>query len=111
MDAGLKGKHVFDLVWLGPLLYAATDTGLFRSQDLGRKWVELGKGLEERQIRRILFPLAPDSGAELFVATDNGVYRSLDGGMRFFSAGLEEHSVNLVVTFPPPQTLPQLPDR
>ena len=109
--AGLEGKHVFDLIWLGPLLYAATDTGLFRTQDLGRNWVELGRGLEERQIRRLLFPLAPDSGAELFVATDDGVYRSADGGMRFSPAGLEEHSVNLVATFPPPQPLPQIPDR
>ncbi len=111
VHVGLEGKHVFDLLWLGPLLYAATDAGLFRTQDLGRNWVELGKGLEGLQIRRILFPLAPDSGAELFVATDNGVYRSLDGGMRFLSAGLEQHSVNLVATFPPPQPLPEIPDR
>ena len=107
--AGLGGKHIFDLIWLGPFLYAATDAGLFRTQDLGKSWVELGKGLEQRQIRRILFPLAPDSGAELFVATDDGVYRSLDGGMRFFAAGLEGHSVNLVATFPPPQPFQEIP--
>ena len=34
--AGLEGRRVRDLVWLGPILFAATDQGLFRSDDAGR---------------------------------------------------------------------------
>src|SRR5207244_31613 len=78
-QAGLSGQRVGDLVWLGPFLYAATDGGVQRSEDLGRTWLALGQGLEERAVRRLLFPLAPDSGAEVFAATDQGVWRSADG--------------------------------
>ena len=87
--SGLEGHTVPDLVWLGPFLYAAADRGLFRSEDAGRTWAPLGDGLTAWSRSRLMFPLAPDSGAEAFLATDQGVYRTGDGGMRWESAGPE----------------------
>jgi ligand-binding sensor domain-containing protein len=102
VPAGLAGHPVRDLVWLGPMLYAATDRGLFRSEDAGEKWSPLGEGLKDRQPRRLLFPLAPASGAEAFVATDRGVLRTGDGGERWLPTGTLEEPVLVVATFPAP---------
>ena len=101
--SGLEGHTVTDLVWLGPFLYAAGDRGLFRSEDAGRTWLPLGEGLSGVVPVRLLFPLAPESGAEVFVGTDHGVYRTADGGMRWTSAGLAGEKVLCIGTFPAPQ--------
>jgi photosystem II stability/assembly factor-like uncharacterized protein len=101
--SGLAGHTVTDLVWLGPFLYAASDRGLFRSEDAGRAWAPLGEGLKGVVPVRILFPLAPDSGAEAFVGTARGVYRTADGGMRWESAGLPDEKVLCLGTFPAPE--------
>jgi hypothetical protein len=100
--AGLEGRTVRDLAWLGPLLYAATDDGLHRSDDGGRHFERLGQGLSGRDLRRLFFPHAPGSAAELFAATDDGVYHSQDGGLRFERSGLGGQAVDLLATFPPP---------
>ena len=99
---GLEGQRVSDLVWLGPFLYAATRTGVQRSEDLGRTWVALSDGLEGHAVNRLLFPLAPASGAEIFAATDDGVWRSPDGGLHWLRAGLNGRVVLSLGTFPPP---------
>jgi photosystem II stability/assembly factor-like uncharacterized protein len=104
-SSGLSGHSVTDLVWLGPLLYAAGDRGLFRSEDAGRTWQPLGEGLKGMAAVRLLFPLAPDSGAEAFLGTSNGVYRTADGGLRWESAGLKDEKVLCIGTFPAPQPL------
>jgi photosystem II stability/assembly factor-like uncharacterized protein len=102
--AGLTGRRVNDLVWLGPFLYAATDGGLFRTEDLGRSWVALNEGIEGRTATRLLFPLAPASGAEAFLGTDSGVYWTGDGGLRWRSLGrgLAGQAIHVLATFPPP---------
>lgn len=100
--AGLAGQRVSDLVWLGPFLYAATDAGVRRSEDLGRTWLVVGEGLEQRAVRRLLFPLAPASGAEIFAATDQGIWRTPDGGLHWQQAGLAGRQVLSLGTFPPP---------
>jgi photosystem II stability/assembly factor-like uncharacterized protein len=100
--AGLTDHTVNDLVWLGPTLYAATDQGLFRSEDLGKKWTPLAEGLAGRAALRLMFPLAPDSGAEAFLGTDQGVFRTTDGGHRWMKTGLESEHVLCLATFPPP---------
>jgi photosystem II stability/assembly factor-like uncharacterized protein len=105
--SGLAGGTVTDLVWLGPYVYAVSDAGLFRSEDAGRMWKPLGEGLEGRRLRRLLFPSAPQSGAEALVATDDGVYRSFDGGHHWQRVGLQGQVVNCVATFPPPAPLPR----
>lgn len=103
--AGLVGREVHDLVWLGPLLYAATDDGVLRSEDLGGTWTPLNSGLAGRA-RRLLFPLAPDSGAVIFVGTDKGVSRSDDGGLNWRPSGMSGEDVLALATFPPPERTP-----
>jgi len=102
-SSGLGGHTVTDLVWLGPFLYAAADGGLFRSEDAGRSWSPLGEGLKGVVPVRLLFPLAPESGAEAFLGTAQGVYRTADGGMRWESAGLKDEKVLCIGTFPAPE--------
>lgn len=102
VPAGLAGQTVNDLVWLGPVLYAATDQGLFQSTDIGKNWSPLGQGISGRAARRLLFPLAPGSGAEAFLGTDQGVYRTPDGGLNWLKSGLGGEHVLTLGTFPPP---------
>src|SRR6185369_2209 len=99
--AGLEGRTVRDIVWLGPILFAAADEGLFRSDDAGQKWV-LASGLAARPASQILFPLAPDSGLEAFVATEDGIVHTADGGAHWKPAGAPEDRVLRLATFPPP---------
>jgi photosystem II stability/assembly factor-like uncharacterized protein len=100
--AGLSEHTVNDLVWLGPILYAATDQGLFRSEDVGKNWRPLGEGLTGRAALRLMFPLAPASGAEAFLGTDEGVFRTTDGGLHWTKSGLAAERVSCLATFPPP---------
>jgi photosystem II stability/assembly factor-like uncharacterized protein len=104
--SGLAEAGVNDLVWLGPLLYAATDQGIFRSQDAGATWQPLGKGLEGRAALRLMFPLAPAAGLEAFVGTDRGVFHTMDGGETWRPSGLGEERVLALATFPPPEPPP-----
>jgi photosystem II stability/assembly factor-like uncharacterized protein len=100
--SGLADHTVNDLVWLGPILYAATDQGLFRSEDAGKTWSALGAGLAGRAALRLMFPLAPQSGAEIFLGTDQGVFRTADGGLNWIKAGLAAERILSLATFPPP---------
>ena len=81
--------------------------GLFRSEDAGRTWSPLGEGLKGVVPVRLLFPLAPESGAEAFLGTGQGVFRTADGGMRWESAGLKDETVLCIGTFPAPERPPQ----
>jgi photosystem II stability/assembly factor-like uncharacterized protein len=96
--SGLRGHTVTDLFWLGRSLYAVTGEGLFRSEDVGESWSALAKVLGAP--RKILFPLAPDSGAETLLATESGLYRSTDGGDSWQPAGLKGEAVLCIATFP-----------
>ncbi len=104
--AGLEGREVNDLAWLGPTLYAATDAGVSRSEDLGGNWVSLNQGLKPGRVNRLLFPLLPDSGAVVFAATDHGVYRSDDAGQNWRFAGMKGEDVLQIATFPPIERTP-----
>lgn len=99
--AGLEGKVVRDLSWLGPILHAATDQGLFRSDDAGKTWVPAA-GLAARPARRLIFPLAPDSGLEAFLVTEDGIAHTADGGAHWKAAGRPDDAVLCLATFPPP---------
>jgi len=100
--AGLAGRNVSDLVWLGPFLYAATDAGLFRSENGGKAWSPLNEGLGDRPATRLLFPLAPASGAEAFLGTGRGVFWTGDGGLNWRASGLDGEAITALATFPPP---------
>ena len=105
--SGLPGHRVSDLAWLGPLLYAATDRGLMRSEDAGAHWAALGEGLRGPTPARLLFPLGPDSAAEIFLATNQGVFRSADGGVRWTTSGLRDEPVIALATFPILRQVPE----
>ena len=107
--AGLAGREVNDLVWLGPVLYAGTDAGVVRSEDLGKSWAPVSQDLIGR-VNRLMFPLLPDSGAVVFAATDRGVFRSDDAGLNWRFSGLKGENVISIATFPPPErALPRRP--
>lgn len=106
-SSGLPGHRVSDLAWIGPLLYAATDRGLLRSENAGQRWSPLGEGLRGPTPIRLLFPLAPDSAAEVFLATSEGVFRSADGGVRWTTTGLRDVPVIALATFPPLREVPK----
>jgi len=100
--SGLEGRAVRDLVWLGPILYAATDRGLFRSDDAGKEW-KPAAGLAARPSARLIFPLAPDSGLEAFLATEEGIAHTADGGAHWKDVGSPADRVLCLATFPPPE--------
>jgi photosystem II stability/assembly factor-like uncharacterized protein len=102
--AGLQGRDVNDLAWIGPMLYAATDVGVHRSEDNGRTWTAIGPALKGR-VNKLLFPLMPDSGAVVFAATDHGIYRSEDGGTNWRFSGMEGKNVMAIATFPAAERL------
>jgi photosystem II stability/assembly factor-like uncharacterized protein len=100
--SGLEGVAVNDLAWLGPILFAATERGLYRSENAGKAWTAVGEGLKDVAPRRFLFPHAPGSAAEAFLATDRGLFRTADGGLRWLPSGFPGELVLAVGTFPPP---------
>jgi len=75
---GLPNTPVHDLVQTeaGALL-AATDLGVFRSNDDGQSWQDASAGLMKAKI----FSLAAGAGQRIYCASDSGaVYVSADGG-------------------------------
>jgi hypothetical protein len=98
--SGLAGEVVGDLVWLGPFLYAAGETGFYRSQDAGASWTRLSAS--PGRPSRLMFPLAPAAGLEAFLATDRGLFRTTDAGEHWTPAGFAGQEVITVATFPPP---------
>jgi len=104
-SAGLADHAVADLAWLGPFLYAVTDRGLYRTEDMGGLWTPLRDGLNGTVPTRIFFPAAPDSSAEAFLATDRGIYRTPDGGQHWLPTGFKDQAVLSLAAFPPPPKL------
>jgi photosystem II stability/assembly factor-like uncharacterized protein len=100
--AGLPGQNVTDLAWLGPFLYAVAESGLFRSEDLGRNWEPLTRKVASAPTR-VLFPLMPASGSEIFLGTVDGMYRSPDGGLNWQASGLDGLPILCLATFPAPE--------
>ena len=106
---GLAGERVFDLVWLGPFLYAAGERGFYRSQDAGGSWMRLADS-PGRPIR-LMFPLAPAAGIEAFLATDRGIFRTPDAGEHWYPSGLAGQEILTIATFPPPGPVPDKKQR
>jgi len=104
---GLAGERIGDFAWLGPFLYAAGETGFYRSEDAGASWTTLSAS--PGRPRRLLFPLAPAAGLEAFLATDQGLFRTRDTGAHWEPAGFAGQDVLTVATFPPPEVHPTVP--
>jgi photosystem II stability/assembly factor-like uncharacterized protein len=100
--AGLDGHEVRDLHWLGPFLYAVAEDGIYRTEDLGEEWVRIDEGLRDVSPVKILFPLAPASGAIVFLAAPQGFYLSNDGGMHWGQLAAPRGEPLCLATFPPP---------
>jgi photosystem II stability/assembly factor-like uncharacterized protein len=103
-QAGLADHAVLDLAWLGPFLYAVTDRGLYRSEDMGGRWTLLQDGLNGAVPNHIFFPSWPESSAEAFLATDRGIFRTPDGGQHWMATGFKDEVLS-VAAFPPPPKL------
>ncbi len=101
--AGLETEHVSDLVWLGPFLYAAGESGFFRKDGADLPWKRLADS--PGRPHRLMFPLAPAAGIEAFLATDRGVFHTFDAGEHWSASGLAGMDVLEIATFPPPETL------
>jgi photosystem II stability/assembly factor-like uncharacterized protein len=101
VPVGLEGQKVGDLVWLGPFLYAAAETGFYRSQDVGATWTRLSDS-PGRPVR-LMFPLAPAAGIEAFLATDRGLFHTNDAGEHWTASGFAGQPVLDIATFPPPE--------
>jgi photosystem II stability/assembly factor-like uncharacterized protein len=99
--SGLPGEVIGDLVWLGPFLYAAGESGFHRSQDAGDTWTRLS--VSPGRPSRLMFPLAPAAGIEAFLATDRGLFRTVDAGEHWTPAGFAGQDVLTVATFPAPE--------
>jgi photosystem II stability/assembly factor-like uncharacterized protein len=97
--SGLADDKVLDMAWLGPFLYAAGESGFYRSQDAGASWTRLSAS--PGRPTRLMFPMAPAAGLEAFLATDQGLYRTTDAGEHWSPAGFAGQEVLAVATFPP----------
>ncbi|MEA5593272.1 putative baseplate assembly protein [Rivularia sp. UHCC 0363] len=75
-------------------IFAGTDNGVYRSQDIGKNWIPQGlsDGLSDRVIRAF----ATDD-SYIFAGTDNGVYRSQDEGNNWITVNNGELNANTVV--------------
>jgi len=99
---GLPGRTVSDLLWFGPILYAATDAGFFQSDDVGATWTAHNDGIERRVVTRILFPFYPASAADTFLGTDSGIFWTGDAAAHWRATGLKDEAILALATFPQP---------
>src|SRR6185295_10959904 len=82
-DSGLAASLIIDLVFQpgnSSIIYAATDTGLFKSSDSGANWSRLPGSPPFIYSELALDPVNP---AIIYVATNEGVFKSTDGGNSF----------------------------
>jgi photosystem II stability/assembly factor-like uncharacterized protein len=102
----LGHETVRALVWWGALLIVGTDSGLFLSDDGGKKF-QKARDLEGRRVLSISVPGAEeDVASDVIVGTDLGAFKSSDGAQRFrrVQEGMGPLQVRALATFPlPPQ--------
>ena len=99
-----RRERVYDLVWLGPFLYAAGEQGFYRSDDAGKSWKRLvglagapvAPALSRSPPPRAWKPSWPPTAASSAPGTR---------GEHWQPAGLEGKEVLLVATFPPPEPM------
>ncbi|MEN3328048.1 MAG: hypothetical protein V7638_2855 [Acidobacteriota bacterium] len=82
-DAGLTASLIIDLVFQpgnASIIFAATDTGLFKSTDGGANWSRLPGSPLSIYSELAIDPL---NSAIIYIATNDGVFKSIDGGNSF----------------------------
>jgi hypothetical protein len=99
--AGLDGQSVRDIVWLGPILYAASRRGPL-PQRRRRPEVGAGRGLAARPAIQILFPLAPTAASRPSSPPKTGSSTPRTAARTGRRSGAPEDRVLRLATFPPP---------
>lgn len=101
-DSGLAASVVIDLVFQpgnSSIIYAATDTGVFKSTDSGANWSRLPASPPF-----VISKLAidPVNTAIIYLATNGGVFKSTDGGNSFtaMNNGLPQFSIRTIAINP-----------
>lgn len=88
---------VHDTVWPGPQLYAATDGGLFVSEDVGDSWEVLDGGLPEVPLLSVVVSQYFLADPKIVVGSRGaGLFRSVDGGEHFEPVGGDEMETKTV---------------
>ena len=83
INGGLHGQFILDFAYGGRVQYAATEAGVFHSEDGGGSWIKDESGLpaDDRMIPYIAASSASDE--IVFAATSTKVYRSTDSGLNW----------------------------
>ena len=90
-ESNNKGALVRCLAVIGPILFAGTTDGLFRSSDNGSNWIAISSGLLYNPITALAV-----SGKNLFVGTASGVFfgsTNYDTNWTPVDSGLTNHDV------------------
>jgi photosystem II stability/assembly factor-like uncharacterized protein len=84
------------------VIYAGTDSGVFKTADGGETWTKTGFSDTPVWVVRV----APDSSDTVYAGSDDGIYKSEDGGSTWSHSGLFGARVNTIVVDPlDPDTL------
>lgn len=76
---------VFYLTASGSTMYAAADTGFYKSTDAGKSWVLRSDGVSTAEFA-LRIAVSPLNSQQLIGATTGGVFRSDDGGLSWYAA-------------------------
>jgi photosystem II stability/assembly factor-like uncharacterized protein len=60
------------------IIYAGTDTGIYRSKDGGKTWVQINQGLFDKNIHSLL--IDPEDTNTVYAGTSRGIFKSEDAG-------------------------------
>lgn len=73
---GMIGDYIYDLKEINGYLFAASDEGLFRSDDFGGSWLNV----TENHLAGSVFAATEGSDNKIFIGTIFGIYSSTDNG-------------------------------
>src|SRR4029453_18105340 len=66
-------------------VYAATESGVFKSIDGGSSWTAVNTGLTNLSVRRVA--IDPQTPSTLYAGADTNVFKSVNGGASWSAAG------------------------